>query len=275
MTPLERQFGESIDYLEKIKPFNAEIGLILGSGLGDFADSLNPEVSISTSEIPGFPESTVAGHSGKLHFVELVGKRLILFQGRIHFYEGYSLRECLLPVELAFHAGARYLIITNAAGGINPNLKPGSLMLVTGFNSTNIKRELAEVLGPGALERRNRLIGFSQNRVNSALRAAALSTHQHLDEGTYFYTKGPNYETPAEIRFIAGTNGDAVGMSSVHEALYAEHIGIETGMVSCISNFAAGISPTKLNHAEVTETANLVKSKFGALLRETVKLIEK
>lgn len=272
MSLLENKFRPAIDFINNICPYETEIALILGSGLGDFADSLSPDVSIPTTDIPGYPASTVQGHSGKIHFLKFGGKKLLVFQGRIHYYEGYTLSQCLLPVELSFQTGARSIIITNAAGGINPNFYPGDLMLNTGFNSLFLKNELSSLLKAGSEMRRNTLIALNKMRLFSAVKQAAREVKFDLKEGVYFYTKGPNYETPAEIRFIRTTGGDAVGMSSVHEALYATHLGMDLALISCISNFAAGISPTKLNHQEVTDTANRVKTTFENLLKKTIEL---
>ncbi|MCE1187713.1 MAG: purine-nucleoside phosphorylase [Ignavibacteria bacterium] len=272
MTVLENQFSEAIAFIKQTMPYKPDMALILGSGLGDFADSLHPDLSIPTTEIPGYPASTVAGHSGKLHFVQYHGKKLMIFQGRIHYYEGYTLRQCLLPVELAFQAGAASIIITNAAGGINSNFSPGDLMLTTGFNSMFLKKDLATLLSPGTPDRRNALLELRETHLFKNVKEAALSTLTDLKEGVYFYTKGPNYETPAEVRFIRGTGADAVGMSSVHEGVYAVHLGMDIAVISCISNFAAGISTTKLHHGEVTETANRVKTTFEALLKKSIEL---
>ncbi len=271
-TPLENRFTEILKFVKSKAPYEAELGLILGSGLGDFADTMKPDVSISTSDIPGYPPSTVVGHSGKIHFVKNNGKRVLIFQGRIHFYEGYAIEECLLPVEICFQMGVKKMIITNAAGGINADFAPGDLMLTTGFNSMFLQKELAPVLSAGTMQRRNDLLGLSSSPMSKTIRKAALEEKVDLKAGSYFYSKGPSYETPAEIRFMRSTGCDAVGMSSVHEALYGIDLGIDVAVISCITNYAAGISGNKLDHSEVTETANLVKNKFASLLRKTIEL---
>lgn len=272
MQNLSLLFEPCITYIQKNKPFDVDIALILGSGLGDFADSLSPVLSINTADIPKYPVSTVAGHSGKVHFVEAFNKKIMVFQGRIHFYEGYTLAQCLLPVELSKACGAKSMIITNAAGGINSHFVPGDLMLTSGFNSMLLQKELAVVLSAGSIERRNALVSIQDAKMYNVIKKAASISSVPLKEGVYFYTKGPNYETPAEIRFIRSTGADAVGMSSVHEALYAIQSGMDVGVISCISNFAAGISTTKLHHGEVTETANRVKVTFANLLKKSIEL---
>ena len=272
LTPLSTRYAEIIEFVQKLAPFKIDMGLILGSGLGDFADNLKPEFSINTSDIPNYPLSTVVGHSGKIHFVKYENKNLIIFQGRIHYYEGYKLEECLLPVELCAQMGAKSLIITNAAGGINSDFVPGDLMLATGLNSMFIKKELAVILSVGNVERKNNLTNLSDFVLAKRIKSAALTEGVDLKQGVYFFSKGPSYETPAEIRFIRSTGGDSVGMSSVHEALYGIDLGLEVGVISCITNFAAGITTAKLDHSEVTETANMVKYKFESLLRKTISI---
>lgn len=272
MQNLQNLFEKPLQFINVKKPFDVDIALILGSGLGGFADALSPLLSINTCDIPGYPVSTVAGHSGKIHFVEAFNKKILVFQGRIHFYEGYTLAQCLLPVEISKLCNAKAMIITNAAGGINPHFSPGDLMLTSGFNSMLLRKEIAELFSPGSVERRNALVGLADSQMYNAIQRAGLEAGISLKEGVYFYTKGPNYETPAEIHFIRATGADAVGMSSVHEALYAIHHGIDVGLISCISNFAAGISGAKLYHGEVTETANRVKLVFEDLIKRAIAL---
>ncbi|MGE5457742.1 MAG: purine-nucleoside phosphorylase, partial [Methanococcaceae archaeon] len=226
--------------------------------------------SINTSDVPGFPASTVEGHRGKIHFAEFESKKILLFQGRVHFYEGYHISDCMLPVFIAHHLRCKKLILTNAAGGINSELAPGDLMLDTAFNSMNIRKELTSLIGLASLEAKNRFISFPVTALNETVRRAAAEENISLKEGNYWYTKGPSYETPAEIRMIGKFGGDAVGMSTVHEATYAEYLGIETASISCITNYAAGISDVKLSHNDVTETADRVKLTFERLIKKII-----
>ncbi len=270
---IEKIFSKTISQLKSIAPYKVDLAVILGSGLGDFSISLIPDVSLLVTDLLDYPPSTVQSHTGMIHFATFEGLKIILFEGRVHFYEGYSINQCLLPVELAAQCGAKEIVITNAAGGINTNFAPGDLMLASGYNAFSIKKELAPILGAGKFERRNLLTSLSEFPIYEAVKDAAKISNVQLKEGVYFYTKGPSYETPAEIRYMRNFGGDAVGMSSVHEAIYAIHKGMKPVLISCITNFAAGISSNRLAHSEVTETANLVKSKFELLLKNTFKNI--
>lgn len=262
--------------LEKIKsdaPFKPKIGLILGSGLGDFAEKVNTEKSIPTNSLPGYPHSTVEGHKGFIHFSKYTDKDLLIFQGRIHFYEGYLLSDCVVPVVIAKELGCEKLILTNAAGGVNPSFAPGDLMLNRDFNAINIKKELTELLGLATVEERKKMLDFPSHGINSKIREAALSEKIHLKEGTYILTKGPSYESAAEIKMYSKWGIDAVGMSTVHEAILGMKLGMKVGGVSLITNHAAGISPQKLSHQEVIDTAEKSKVMFERLIKKTISLL--
>ncbi|MDR3611067.1 MAG: purine-nucleoside phosphorylase [Ignavibacteriaceae bacterium] len=267
------KYKDLVNLLKKKAPFIPEIALILGSGLGDFASSVELFKTISTAELPGYPPSTIIGHEGKIHFAKYEGKNLLLFQGRIHFYEGYSISECILPAFLSYKLGCTKIFITNAAGGINPDFHPGDLMLALSFNTFGIKKELSSLIGTLSEEGTNNLRDFPSNAFNNIIRQAAKKEKIDLKEGVYWYSKGPSYETPAEIRMMGKFSSDAVGMSTVHEALFAAYCGLDVASVSCITNYAAGISSAKLNHSEVTKTANIVKNKFERLVKRIISLI--
>jgi len=267
MLDIDFKYKDLIAHLKELKPFNPAIAVILGSGLGDFAENVEVKKTISTAELPAYPPSTIPGHKGKIHFAEYENKKLILFQGRIHFYEGYHLSECILPAYIADKLGVNYLIATNAAGGVNPDLTPGDLMLVKSYIGFNLKTELTELFGiPGPPEKNN-FLNFPSPSLNAIIRKAAEAENILLKEGVYWYNKGPVYETPSEIKMTAIFGGDAVGMSTVPETYYAAVRGIKTSSISCITNYAAGISGQKLSHDEVTVTANRVKEKFGKLVK--------
>ena len=274
MVDLEFKYGSIINKLKDEKPFNPDMAIILGSGLGDFAHSIDLKKSIYTKSLPDFPRSTIEGHEGIIHFAEYSGKKLLLFQGRIHFYEGYSIYECVLPVFLAHSLRCKYIIITNAAGGININFKPGDLMLANSLISFNIKKELTNLIGLADYRVKTNMHNFPSRLLNKIIVQAALNQKISLMEGVYWYSKGPSYETKAEIKMINKFKADAVGMSTSHEAVFASCLGMETSVISCITNYAAGIINKKLSHSEVTETANLVKTKFENLLKSTISLIE-
>ncbi|HMN49754.1 MAG TPA: purine-nucleoside phosphorylase [Ignavibacteriaceae bacterium] len=271
MIDLSFKYKALLEFLKRESPFEPEISIILGSGLGDFAEQLQIHKSILTSDIPGYPISTVAGHKGKIHFAEFENKKIILFQGRIHFYEGYNINECILPVLISHKLGVKYLLLTNAAGGINKNFTPGDLMLASSFNGILIKKELTDLIGLTNQEGKNNIINLPHPAFNNIIKSAAAIENIDLKEGVYFYTKGPTYETPAEIRFFAKHGADAVGMSTVHEAVYASYLGLQTAAISCITNYAAGISANKLSHAEVTATADKVKNIFARLVKAVIK----
>lgn len=270
MVDLNFKYKTLLDFLKRETPFTPDISVILGSGLGDFAEQLKINKTISTSEIPNYPESTVAGHKGKIHFAEYENKKIILFQGRIHFYEGYNINECIIPVFISHKLGAKNLLLTNAAGGINKNFVPGDLMLANSLNGILIKRELTDLIGLTNLAGKDNFKSLPDPEFNEIIRQSAKTKGIKIKEGVYIYTKGPTYETPAEIRFFAKYGADAVGMSTVHEAVYSSYLGMKTAAISCITNFAAGISPQKLTHAEVTETADKVKDTFSKLLKSII-----
>jgi purine-nucleoside phosphorylase len=270
---LSFKYKDLIEQIKKEQPFTPDFAIILGSGLGEFASSTTIKHSISTIDLKGYPPSTIEGHSGKIVFAEAEDKNLLLFQGRIHFYEGYKIYECILPVFIAHQLNSKKLLITNAAGGINRNFSPGDLMLAISLNGINIKKELTEIIGVPSTEMKQGLADFPSTKLNSLIRKAANDEKISLQEGTYWYLKGPSYETPAEIEMMHRFGADAAGMSTVHEAIFAATLGIEVAAISCITNLAAGLSNTKISHDEVTETANRIKSKFERLLKKIISYI--
>jgi len=272
MLDLDFKYQELINTLTEVIPFKPEIGLILGSGLGEFAGETTIVKTIPTNKLPEYPESTVEGHKGFIHFAKLNNKKLMIYQGRIHPYEGYNIYECVIPVYIAHKLGVKKIILTNAAGGLN-HLLPADLMLITSIISFNIKKQLGELIGHASTQMKNNFCDFPSERISKIIKNAALKEKIVLKEGVYWYSQGPSYETPAEIRMVHKLGGDAVGMSTVHEAIYASVLGMEVGAISCITNYAAGISKNKLNHQEVMETAELVKDKFSKLVKRIIQLL--
>ncbi|MBN1302037.1 MAG: purine-nucleoside phosphorylase [Melioribacteraceae bacterium] len=270
---LDFRYKELLEVIDSFKPFDADIALILGSGLGEFADEVNTVKTIATNALPDYPHSTVQGHKGFIHWAEHKGKRVIIFQGRIHFYEGYKIHETVLPVLIAKRNKSKYLLLTNAAGGINNLFKPADLMLINSINAIAIKKELTNLLGIASLEQKNNMLDFPSDYLMRIIKDAAGKEKIELKEGVYYFSKGPSYETPSEIKMMAKTGSDAVGMSTAHEALFAVANGIQTAGISCITNLAAGISKVKLSHHEVMETAGIVKEKFERLVKRTIELI--
>lgn len=244
----------------------ADIGVILGSGLGDYAEALEDAVKLPYSEIPGFPRSTVAGHAGMWCCGTLYGKRVVMMQGRFHYYEGYGMKDVTLPVRVMQKIGVKTLIVTNAAGGVNLGYHPGELMVIGDIFSMTAQNPL---IGPNLDAFGPRFPDMSC-AFDQELRALAHECANEqgfaLREGVYAQMTGPTYETPAEIRMLRTLGADAVGMSTVPEVIVARHGGMRVLGISCITNMAAGILDQPLNHAEVTETANRVKGQFRSLL---------
>ena len=244
----------------------ADIGVILGSGLGDYAEALEDAVKLPYSEIPGFPRSTVAGHAVMWFCGTLYGKRVCMMQGRFHYYEGYGMKDVTLPVRVMQKIGVKTLIVTNAAGGVNLGYHPGELMVIGDIFSMTAQNPL---IGPNLDAFGPRFPDMSC-AFDKELRALAHECANEqgfaLREGVYAQMTGPTYETPAEIRMLRTLGADAVGMSTVPEVIVARHGGMRVLGISCITNMAAGILDQPLNHAEVTETANRVKGQFRNLL---------
>lgn len=244
----------------------ADIGVILGSGLGDYAEALEDAVKLPYSEIPGFPRSTVAGHAGMWCCGTLYGKRVVMMQGRFHYYEGYGMKDVTLPVRVMQKIGVKTLIVTNAAGGVNLGYHPGELMVIGDIFSMTAQNPL---IGPNLDAFGPRFPDMScafDKELRALAHECASEQGFALREGVYAQMTGPTYETPAEIRMLRTLGADAVGMSTVPEVIVARHGGMRVLGISCITNMAAGILDQPLNHAEVTETANRVKGQFRSLL---------
>jgi len=271
MIDLNFKYDRLTKFILKEIPYKPDLAIILGSGLGRFTGNLNSIKRISTKDIPGYPSSTVAGHSGFIHLAESANKKILLFEGRIHFYEGYKLSECILPVFISNKLGCKKILLTNAAGGVNKNLSPGDLMLSNSFNSIFIKKELTELIGITSVERKNFFLDCPSLSFNELIKNSALKEEIEIKEGVYWYNKGPAYETPAEIKMIGKFGGDAVGMSTVHEAVLASFLGMKVSVISCITNMASGISQQKLSHTEVTETAEKSGEKFNKLIKRIIR----
>ena len=250
--------------------FKPEVALILGSGLGDYADEIKIETTIDYTDIEGFPTSTVAGHKGRFVFGYVGSVPVVIMQGRVHYYEGYPMTDVVLPTRLMGMMGAKKLILTNAAGGANPEYKPGDFMMITDHITTAVPSPL---IGENIDELGARFPDMSEVyslRLQDVIRKCADKCGVKLQEGVYVQFTGPNYETPAEVRLAQKWGGDAVGMSTACEAMAARHMGLEICGISCITNMAAGISKEELNHKEVQETADRVAKSFKELITEIV-----
>ena len=246
-----------------------EIALVLGSGLGALADEVEGAVTVSTSDVPHYPQSTVEGHAGRLVLGHLAGRPVLVVQGRVHLYEGHPARDVTFPVRLAHALGVRGLVLTNAAGGINPAFGPGTLMLISDHINLAFSSPLAGPVGAGE----GRFPDLS-NPYSAAWREQArnlaLRHRVAYREGVYVWTSGPSYETPAEIKFFARAGADAVGMSTVPEAIQAAALGLPVLGISTITNPAAGLQDQPLDHAEVLEVGRQVRDRLTTWVRAIV-----
>lgn len=263
---LQDKITAAADYILSRVSLRPTAALVLGSGLGDYADTLQDSVRIPYADIPNFPQPTVEGHTGAFVFGVKEGKAVVVAQGRVHYYEGLPMQEITLPIRVLAAIGVKTLVLTNAAGGVNVSYKPGTLMLIAdhiNFSGANplIGKNL-EKFGPRFPD----VSDLYTASLREAIKRNAAARGIPLEEGVYLMCSGPSYETPAEIRAFRTLGADAVGMSTVPEALVAGHSGMQVVGVSCITNMAAGVLPRKLNHAEVVETAAMVHDLFGQLV---------
>lgn len=268
-----KKINESTEYVKSKVQNIPEIGVILGSGLGDLANLVSDPIYVNYVEIPHMPVSTVKGHAGRFVFGEIQGKKVVMMQGRVHYYEGNTMEDVVIPIQIMKRLGIKTLIVTNAAGGVNTTFVPGDLMIIKdhinfAFNNPLIGRNEEEI-GPRFPDMSE---AYSKELIDLA-EDCAINLNIRVVEGTYLMMTGPCYETPAEIRMTRLLGGDAVGMSTVPEVIAANHCGIKVLGISCITNMAAGILNQPLIHSEVIETSNKVKNKFTKLVSEIIKKI--
>jgi purine-nucleoside phosphorylase len=265
---LQDQITQASEYIRKHSPFQQIRGaVVLGSGLGDFADTLQNVHYIPYGEIPNFHQSTVQGHAGRLAIGEILpGFAIACMQGRFHFYEGHDMQTVVFPTRVLKALGADFLIVTNAAGGVNIEFTPGTLMLIEDhlnlMGDNPLKGPNAEDLGPRFLD----MTEAYAKPLRELAQQVAQNNGFTLASGVYAGLSGPTYETPAEVRMLRTLGADAVGMSTVPEVIVANHMGMKVLGISCITNAAAGISGEKLNHQEVMDTAEQTKQRFVLLL---------
>lgn len=250
-----------------------ECAIVLGSGLGGLMDDVNGKVEIDYSEIPSFPKTTVVGHKGKLIAGELEGRFVLGMQGRFHHYEGYEMDKVVLPIRVFRQMGISKLFLTNAAGGVNTSFKPGDLMIINDhlgfFCPSPLRGENEDQYGvrfPDMSE------AYSKELIAIA-EAAAAKLNMDIKKGVYSFCRGPQFETPAEIRALRTLGADAVGMSTVPEVIVANHMGMKTLAISTITNMAAGVLNQALTHEEVMETGKMVEDKFSKLIKEIIRNI--
>jgi len=261
----------SASYLKEKGVSKVDCAIVLGSGLGPLADAVNVIVKVPYSEIPGFPVSTVEGHEGVLIYGELEGKKVLVFKGRFHYYEGYSARELTFPIRVLKLLNVPYLILTNAAGGVNPAMKPGDIMLIRDhinlLPDNPLRGPNIEELGP----RFPSMHEAYSKRLMQIAKESALEVGVPLREGVYVALQGPSLETPSEYLFCRLIGGDAVGMSTVPEVIVARHMGIEVLAFSIITNVANPYDPKPATHEEVLEVANKAGRELERIIRATIR----
>ena len=255
--------------------FKPEVALVLGSGLGDYADTIRVEAVLDYHDIEGFPVSTVSGHKGRFVFGYVGDVPVVIMQGRVHYYEGYSMEDVVLPTRLMKMMGARALFLTNASGSVNYDYKAGDFMMITDQISNFVPSPLIgpneEMLG----ERFSDMSEIYRKDLCGIIRGAAADLQIPLQEGTYIQLSGPNFETPHEVKMCRILGGDAVGMSTACEAIAANHMGMEVCGISCISNLGCGMTDQPLSAEEVKETADRVAPLFKQLITESIVRIGK
>ena len=255
--------------------FKPEVALVLGSGLGDYADTIRVEAVLDYHDIEGFPVSTVSGHKGRFVFGYVGDVPVVIMQGRVHYYEGYSMEDVVLPTRLMKMMGARVLFLTNASGSVNYDYKAGDFMMITDQISNFVPSPLIgpneEMLG----ERFSDMSEIYRKDLCEIIRGAAADLQIPLQEGTYIQLSGPNFETPHEVKMCRILGGDAVGMSTACEAIAANHMGMKVCGISCISNLVCGMTDQPLSAEEVKETADRVAPLFKQLITESIVRIGK
>jgi len=268
------QVAEAAAFLgARLGSLGARVGIVLGSGLGAAAEAVNNPVIVPYSEIPHFPQSTVEGHSGRIVAGLLGGAPVIIMQGRVHFYEGYSPLEVTFPMRVLGTLGVRAVVLTNATGGIQPGLHLGELVVLSdhinlmGWNPLNGPNEPRFAVSVGAGQRFFDMTEAYSRPLRALAKEEAHEEGFALEEGVYLATPGPSFETPAEIRAFHALGATLVGMSTVPETIVARHMGIEVLGISCVTNLAAGLGTKPLSHEEVNETGKWVESRLASLLK--------
>lgn len=264
---------ESVDYIESMTDLKPKLAIILGTGLGDFVEKIENQIVIPYEDIPNFPVSTAPGHQGRLIIGESMGKVVYCMQGRFHYYEGYSMEEVTYPIRVMDKLGIEKVIITNAAGGLNPEFNPGDLMVIDNhinFMGTNpLIGKNDESFGPRFVDMSK---PYAPELIEIAHKAAE-NMDLSLRQGVYVSYTGPSFETAPEIKMFYSFGGSAVGMSTVPEVIVANHCGLKVLAISCITNLGTGILDQPLSVEEVFETATRVGVTFRSLLENIVKLI--
>jgi len=268
-----KQLKEAVKYLQKKYTHQPEVGIVLGSGLGNFTEEIEIEKEIDYSDIPNFPVSTVEGHKGKLIFGDLSGKKIVCMGGRFHYYEGYSSEEVVFPIRVLGLMGIKTLLLSNAAGGVNPSFKVGDLMIINDHIGIDMRNPL---IGKNIDELGPRFPDMSEPYKKDLIQKAKMvadSLQIDVKEGVYFCVSGPTYETPAEYKMIHIMGGDAVGMSTVQENIVANHMGIPVFAMSVITDLGFGHEHGKITHEEVLHYAKAAEPKLAAIFKELVAVL--
>jgi len=266
---IQDKLRESIEFISGYKIPQTRIAVILGSGLGDFADTLENKIKIPTQMIPHYPESTVSGHKGFLVFGKLEDVPILAVQGRTHYYEGHSIQDVAYVVRIMAELGVKILFVTNAAGGVNRRFEPGDLMIIVDHINFMFRNPLRGAVVPGESRWTDMYNAYDETFIE-IIEKTGLDLKIPLRKGVLFVSTGPTYETSSEVQMARRLGADAVSMSTVPEVLVARARGIKVAGISCITNLATGISTSPLSHQEVTEIANMVKEKFQQLVREVL-----
>lgn len=267
---VEEKLFKCVECVKAQTSFEPKVAIVLGSGLGDFANGIKVEAEVEYSSIEGFPVSTVPGHAGKFIFGYVGDVPVVCMKGRVHYYEGYDITDVVLPIRLMGLLGAKVLFLTNASGGINLNFGAGDFMLITDHIAALAPNPL---IGPNLDKLGPRFPDMSHvydEDLQDIIRSTARENDIKLQEGVYVQLTGPSFESPADIKFLSAIGADAVGMSTVCEAIVANHMGMKICGISCVCNLAAGLSPNPLTHDEVQEAANNAAPKFKKLVSESV-----
>lgn len=263
------------EYCRTVTDFRPKVGVILGSGLGNYAENMKVECEIPYGEIPGFPVSTVQGHDGRFLFGYIGTVPAVLMKGRVHYYEGYSMEEVVLPTRLMKMLGVEILFLTNAAGGINQAFHVGDFMMITDQISNFVPSPLVGENVSELGERFPDMTHIYDEKLQNIIRETAKREQIAIQEGVYVQASGPNFESPAEIRMFSVLGADAVGMSTACEALAARHAGVRVCGISCISNMASGISEEELSHLDVQAVADQRAEEFERLVTKVIEQVEK
>lgn len=268
-----KQLNDAVKYLQKKYKYPPEVGIVLGSGLGNFTEEIEIEKEIDYSDIPNFPVSTVDGHKGKLIFGNLSGKKIVCMGGRFHYYEGYSPQEVVFPIRVLGLLGIKTLLLSNAAGGVNPSFNVGDIMIINDHIGMDIPNPL---IGKNINELGPRFPDMSEPyKKDLIVKAKAVAANLEIEvrEGVYFCVTGPTYETPAEYKMIHTIGGDAVGMSTVQECIVANHMGIPVFAMSVITDLGIREDHRKITHEEVLHFAKAAEPKLAAIFKELVAVL--